>query len=253
MNIRFAFLILVAGTSALARPDLDAATAAFREGNAAYERGDFAAAAAAYERAGSLGAADARLEYNLGDALFRQNRLGEAILRYERARKLDPTDPDIEQNLAFARSRTIDKAAEPQTDPVTRALWRIHSVYSPRAGAWIALGLWAAGFLALALALFAAGAARLSLRIAGGAAFALLLLFSPSLAYKLHRHESVARVVVLRPAADLRSGPGDGYELLFQVHEGTAFTLVDRHGGWLSVKLPDGRGGFVRADAVGEV
>jgi uncharacterized protein YgiM (DUF1202 family) len=156
-------------------------------------------------------------------------------------------------NLAFARSRTLDKVPEVQADPITRALWSVHSAYSPRAGAWFALALWAAGFAALALALFAAGTARFALRAAGGAAFVLLLLSSPSIAYKLYRHETLARAVVLRPVAELRSGPGDGYELLFQAHEGTTFTIVDRHGAWLSVKLPDGRGGYIRNDAVGEV
>jgi tetratricopeptide (TPR) repeat protein len=249
-----ALLLMVAGAApALARPNLDAATAAFREGNAAYERGDFAAASAAYARAESLGAADARLDYNRGNALFRQNRLGEAILFYERARKLDATDPDVLHNLAFARSRTLDKVPEAPSDPITRALWSIHSAYSPRAGAWFALALWALGFAALAWALFASGPARLALRIAGGAVFALLLLSSPSIAYKLYRHETVARAVVLNPVAELRSGPGDGYELLFQAHEGTTFTIVDRHGSWLSVKLPDGRGGYVHKSAVGEV
>jgi N-acetylmuramoyl-L-alanine amidase len=69
----------------------------------------------------------------------------------------------------------------------------------------------------------------------------------------LFRHETTARAVVLAPSVDLRSGPGDGYELLFQAHEGTTFTLVDRHGEWFSVKLPDGRGGYVRKTAIGEV
>ncbi len=243
----------LAAPSPAARPDLDAATSAFREGNAAYERGDFAAAASAYGRASELGASDARLEYNLGNALFRQGRLGEAILRYERARKLAPTDPDVLHNLDFARARTVDKALEPPADPFTRFLWRAHSAYSPRAGTWFALALWAAGFLALGVAIFLSGAARLAARIVGAIAFALLLVFSPSLAYKLHRHENAARAVVLVPSIDLRSGPGEGYELLFQAHEGTAFSIVGRHGEWLSVKLPDGRGGYVRKDEVGEV
>jgi tetratricopeptide (TPR) repeat protein len=254
---RATLALLLAAAAAFARVDapvdLDAATAAFREGAAAYERGDFAAASKAYARAEAQGAADARLEYNHGNALFRQNRLGEAILHYERARKLAPTDADVAHNLAFARSRTVDKVPEPQADPLTRALWTAHSSYSPRAGAWLALGLWMVGFLALSLSLFVSGAARLGARVGGGACFALLLLFAPSLAYKLHRQEHSARAVVLQPVADLRSGPGEGYERLFEAHEGTPFTIVERHGEWLSVKLPDGRGGFIRKNAVGEV
>lgn len=256
-RLRFLSLLLLAILAAFAgraaARDLDAATAAFREGNAAYERGDFAAAAEAYRRAAGLGASDARLEYNLGNALFREGKLGEAILHYERARKLAPTDPDVLYNLDFARARTVDKALEPPADPVTRVLWRVHASYSPRAGTWAALLLWIAGFLALGLSFFLSGAPRLAARVVGAAAFVLLLAFSPSLVYKIHRHENAARVVVLESSAALRSGPGENYELLFEAHEGTTFLIVGRHGDWLSVKLPDGRGGYVRKRAVGEV
>jgi hypothetical protein len=87
----------------------------------------------------------------------------------------------------------------------------------------------------------------------GMISFALLLFFSPSLVYKVNRFETVSLAVVLEAEARLYSGPGEQYELLFRVHEGTTFTIEGRHDEWLSVKLPDGRGGFVRASKLGEV
>ncbi len=232
---------------------LDAATGAFREGNAAYERSDFAAAEGAYARAEAQGATDARLYYNRANALFRLNRLGPAILYYEKARKLSPTDADILHNLNFARARVADKVPEPPANLFTQALWSLHTAYSPRAGIWIAYGLFAGALLLFALGFFLSPLGRALSVIAAGLLLAALLLFSPSLLYKLRQQNTAVRAVVLQPVAELYSGPGESYELLFRAHEGTVFTIVSREGVWLAVKLPDGRGGYVRASQTGEV
>lgn len=238
---------------AWAKPGLSAATAAFRAGNAAYEQGRYEEAAAAYETARAAGAADARLYYNQGNALFRLNRLGGAILAYERARKLAPADPDIEFNLRFARSRIVDKPVEPASNAFTQAVWNLHAGYSLRAGIWAAFGLFALGFAALAWGLFAGAAGRVAAVALSVLAFCGLLAFSPSLWLRVRDQETARRAVVLEPVAELYSGPGEKYELLFRAHEGTVFDIVERRGEWLSVKLPDGKGGFIRARKTGEV
>jgi tetratricopeptide (TPR) repeat protein len=250
--MRQLILLLLLSTGA-AHADLDAATALFRVGNAAYERGDFASADEAYGRAEAAGAADARLYYNRANALFRQNNLGPAVLYFEKARKLAPTDADIEHNLNFARARVADKIPEPPANLLTELMWIAHASYSPRGGIWIAFALFAAGFLSLTIGLFLPALGRAVSVLAAVAAFTSLLLLSPSLIYKLRQHGTTVRAVVLQPVVDLHSGPGESYELLFRVHEGTTFTIVSRQGEWLAVKLPDGRGGYVRKDRVGEV
>jgi tetratricopeptide (TPR) repeat protein len=246
-------LALLSGVSRAADRDLDAATASFRAGNAAYERGDFAAAEEAYDLAEKAGAADARLFYNRANVLFRLNKLGLSILYYEKARKLAPTDADILHNLNFASARVADKIPEPPANILTRTLWEVHASYSPRGGIWIGFALFAGGFLLLAGSLFLPALGRAVALTAAAVAFGLLLLFSPSLIYKLGQHGTTVRAVVIQPVADLHSGPGESYELLFRAHEGTVFTIVSRQGDWIAVKLPDGRGGFVKASKVGEV
>jgi uncharacterized protein YgiM (DUF1202 family) len=60
--------------------------------------------------------------------------------------------------------------------------------------------------------------------------------------------EAFARVVV--DSADLRSGPGVSFRVIYTAHRGETFALDGRQGGgfWLRVILPDGR----RAYAMGE-
>lgn len=233
--------------------DAAAATEAFRAGNDAYVAGDFAAAEKAYARAIEAGAQDARLFYNRGNALVRMGRIGEAIRMYERARLLAPGDEDLRHNLEFARARTVDKLPEPPEDPVTRAFARVQAAYAPATGTWVAFALYATGFLLLSAALFVRGILRTGLRITAAAAFLALLVFAPALAWKIRTLESPNRAVVLERVTDVHSGPGEEYETLFRVHEGTAFDVRSRQDGWLEIRLPDGRGGFVRAESAGEI
>ena len=80
-----------------------------------------------------------------------------------------------------------------------------------------------------------------------------LLAFSPSLLYKIHQQENEVYGIVLQPAVDMLSGPGENYQVLAKVHEGTRFEIVEQRGEWLSVKLANGKGGFVRANQLGKV
>ena len=72
----------------------DAVTEAFKKGNDAYYRGEYAAAIAAYEQVAALGVINEDLYYNLGNAYYRAGRMGPAIYNYERALTLDSDQED---------------------------------------------------------------------------------------------------------------------------------------------------------------
>ncbi len=62
--------------------------------------------------------------------------------------------------------------------------------------------------------------------------------------------EAFARVVV--DSADLRTGPGVGYRVIYTAHRGETFALDGRPGTgfWLRVLLPDGRTAYALGDEV---
>jgi hypothetical protein len=62
--------------------------------------------------------------------------------------------------------------------------------------------------------------------------------------------EAFARVIV--ESADLRTGPGASYRVLYTAHRGETFAIDGRPGPgfWLRVLLPDGRAAFVLGDDV---
>ncbi len=247
-----ALLILVAAGCACAA-DLSPATEWFRQGNTAYEKGSFQEAAADYQKAEDLGVANAALYYNHGNALFRMNQLGPAILFYERAHKLAPLDEDINFNLRYAQSRVEDKVPEPESNLLTRVLWHLHAGYSLRAGLWTAFALFTLAF-AFLIAFLLSGSFLRWLSAAGAVvSFLCLIALSPSLAYKVHQQETEEYAIVMQPVIEMYSGPGESYQVLAKVHEGTKFEIVEQHGDWLSVKLANGKGGYVRANQLGKV
>jgi tetratricopeptide (TPR) repeat protein len=247
----FAALLLFAGLVSAA--DLASATDWFRKGNAAYEKGGFEEAAGDYQKAEDLGVADSRLYFNHGNALFRLNQLGPAILYYERARKLSPLDEDINFNLRYAQSRVVDKIPDPEPNLLTKVLWQLHAGYSLRAGLWAAFALFALVLAGISAAVFFSSFLRgLSIVMATCSLLALLA-FSPSLLYKIHQQETGQYGIVLQPTIEMFSGPGETYQVLAKIHEGTRFVIVEQRGEWLSVKLANGKGGFVRANQLGKV
>jgi hypothetical protein len=88
---------------------------------------------------------------------------------------------------------------------------------------------------------------RRLLSIAALALFALLLVAAVA---RADEPEAFARVVV--DAADLRTGPGVSYRVVYTAHRGETVALDGRPGGgfWLRVLLPDGRVAYALGDDV---
>ncbi len=88
-----------------------------RRANEAYERGDYAAAEAAYLEAIRANPDDHRLHFNLGNALARQGKFSEAITAYERFREMAPDHQsralaDYNIGNIYGMQEKWDRAAE---------------------------------------------------------------------------------------------------------------------------------------------
>ncbi|MEO6094120.1 MAG: tetratricopeptide repeat protein [Fibrobacteria bacterium] len=248
------FLSFTVQASASVSPEaLGRATKAFQQGNGAYEKNDYAKAADLYRLALDEGVADSKLYFNYANAMFRLNQPGMAILYYEKARKLDPNDQDIAYNLRFVNANIIDKNPALETNALTRALFFFHSAFSINEGLWIALGLFTIICLCAVLALYAGTAFRGALVTAMVLCGAAILVLAPSVIFKIKEQETLQYGIVLKPAVEMFSGPGESFQVLTQVHEGTKFEIVETRGEWVSVKLANGKGGFVRLADLGKV
>lgn len=249
----FPMALCAASPSGSGQEALQRAEKSYQLANAAYEKTDYPKAADLYRRAIDEGVADSRLYFNYANTLYRLNQLGMAVLYFEKARKLDPNDQDVAYNLRFLNAQLVDKNPVPETNALTRVLTFLHHAFSINEGLWTVLGLFTILFLAAMAALYAGTALRGVLYATMGMSVLALLAIAPSLAFKIREQETLQYGIVLKSAVEMYSGPGESFQLLTKVHEGTKFEIVETRGEWVSVKLMNGKGGFVRLADLGKV
>lgn len=238
--------ILLFGSPVAAQPD--SLNHQFERANAAYAQGQYDRAADAYQKILNTGHASAALYYNLGNAYVRLDRLGHAIRYYEKARMLRPNEPRVTHNLEQARRQA---GVYPGRLP-PRGLAGLVQNWSP-------LALFVAGWLllssGLAIAVFWTGPGREGVErpplVWGVVAGSLLLV---AVAMGTSYLQSVRqRAVVVADQASLRATPTPDAHPDTTLPEGTMVNVQDHRSQWTEVRLGDGTGGWVPAEALGEV
>ena len=226
---------------------------AWKRGNDAYFRGDFAAAIAAYEQLDHQSVVSHDLYYNLGVAHFRQGSLGRAIWSFERALNVDPDDEDARFNLAQARKlaerRVLDKIESAERE----ALWiRVVTFVTASNQTWAFIGLYVGCFVLLFLRRRAADDSRAAIT-AGAAILGTGALLAGIL---LLGHMYLDRIpfgVVLPDMVAVKEGADTTYRTSFEVHAGLRIRLLDRDQDWVRVRLANGLEGWLRAEDVGRL
>jgi len=205
----------------------------FRLGNTAYEANDFEGAVIHYRQLMTAGLVGRELDYNLGNAYLKLGRVGPAILHYRRALRADPRDPDARANLDYARRRTQDARPLDLPDPLPW-LTAIRPGAERAAGLYLlAFNLAALGFALVRIVRDPPALVRPLFGLSMAAAILLLLVFF----WELRTETGQKEGVVLSPAADVKTGPGDSYTVAFQVHEGTEVALGRSTNGWTEVSV----------------
>ncbi len=213
------------------------ARSAFDRGWAAFERQDFDAAVEAFQTALDAGLDHAVVHYDLGNAHFKRGDLGRAIASYERALRRDPRLAEARANLQRARAQIRDvELSSHLPPPVLRPLHAVYAALSENEWWVVALVLW------WSLA-FVAGLrpwwppAREWWRRGAPVAAAGLAVAIGCAAMHHHREVSTTTAVVVAEEAEVRSGPGSDYNLVFRVHEGLSARVRERRDGWVRIDL----------------
>ena len=243
-------LLLVVPTRA-ARADL--LDEAWKRGNDAYFRGDFAGAIAAYEQLDRQNVASRDLYYNLGVTHFRQGNLGRAIWSFERVLEVDADDEDARFNLAQARKlaerRVLDKIESAERE----SLWiRVVTVFTASTETWLFVGLYLGCFVLLFLRRRAANDSRAALT-AGAAILGTGALLAGILLLGRMNLDRIPFGIVLPDMVAVKEGADAGYRTSFEVHAGLRVRLLDRDQDWVRVRLANGLEGWLRAEDVGRL
>jgi tetratricopeptide (TPR) repeat protein len=224
---------------------------AWKRGNDAFLRGDYAGAAAAYEQLDRQHVVSADLYYNLGVTYFRLGRLGPAIWAFERALVAAPDDEDARFNLNQARKLADQHARDKVEGAEREPLWtRVVSYFSPSAEVWLFCGLYLGCFALLFLRRRTAEDARLAISTAaavlGGAA-----LLAGALLLGRMELDRIPYAVVLPEIVAVKEGADATFRTSFQVHAGLRLRVLAREQDWVRVRLANGLEGFVRSEDLG--
>ena len=236
----------------------DVVDEAWKRGNDAYLRGDYAGAVAAYEQLDRQGVQSAELTYNLGNAYYRRGQLGPAIWAWERAVALDPDADDARYNLERARTvaarRVQDKLEGADRDP----LWiRLVTELSVSSQTWLFATLYVGFFLALGLRLRARRAVRAGEHDATplwGALAAILGVTAALAGALLVGRVALDRTpfaIVLPDQLAIKEGADANYRTTFEVHAGLRVRVLERDQGWLRIRLANGLEGWTPERQVG--
>jgi hypothetical protein len=230
---------------------------AWKRGNDAYLRGDYPAAAAAYEQLDRQQVISSDLAYNLGNTYYRQGQLGRAIWAWERALALDPDADDARYNLEQARKvaarRVRDKIEGADRDPV----WmRAVTELTLSTETWLFLASYAAFFAALGFWFYRRRTDGADEGAAWGAMAAILGMTAALSGALLAGRVVLDRVpfaIVLGDEVQVKEGADPNYRTTFDVHAGLRVRLLDHDQDWVRIRLANGLEGWVRDREVGRL
>jgi len=230
----------------------------FEQGNAAYFRGDYDAAAESYRRLVDLGVVDPDVTYNLATAEARRGRYGAAVQFYERTLWLRPGDRDAHEGLDAARAalgrRMAERLGEGEVDtapPLSEALF---GGIGRTTLAVVTVITELAFFVVITLLLFVKReSVRLGLGIAAPLLAILGLVAGIGWALREGVFEEGEPAVLVVDGAELREGPDAHADVRHSGNEGQRAWILEEERSWARVRVPDVGEGWVANDDLGRV
>ncbi|NWF88574.1 MAG: tetratricopeptide repeat protein [Ignavibacteriaceae bacterium] len=223
----------------------------FNQAVAHYQKGEYEQTVNLFEQILSKGYKGKSLYYNLGNAYFRLGKIGLAILNYERAKKLSPSDEDVNHNLTFANSRLIDKI-----ETLPRFLifdWWENLLSSMSIDGWAYVTYF---FYILILVSVGCYYFARNLKIqrfgfySGFVSLVLLVFVIILLVVNLNREFNVKHGIIIDQEVVTKFSPDLNSKDAFVVHEGLKVKTEDSIGGWIKIKLIDGKVGWVKSSSL---
>ncbi|MDD3080163.1 MAG: tetratricopeptide repeat protein [Paludibacter sp.] len=233
---------------------LNAQTDVAKQANALYSKGDYQAAAKAYEEILKTNGVAAELYYNLGNAYYKQNETAKAILNYERALRLKPGYDDAKVNLEMAQLKVIDNVVSPPSFFIKR--WMELLVKDLTSNQWLVVSV-ITFVLSLTLVLIFVFAFSVSFRkISFYGAVVLFglcivtMLFSGIRKNQMIHHNDA---IIMSGVVIVKSSPDKSGTDLFQLHEGTKVKVKSTLGTWSEILLGNGNVGWVEDSTIEKI
>jgi hypothetical protein len=230
----------------------DNVTIDWQKGNSFYEAKQYDSAVYYFDLIAQTRPANAAVYYNLGNAYYRLNEVPLAILNYCRALKVNPEYREAEENLTLAESRISNKI--PYIPDVFFLTWWHWLTDGHRATLWAVVS-WVL-FLSIIAALLQRALSkdrskRLPAQLPLFVGLAWVVCLTLAICSSVNSASSTEAVVMQNDVPlmniDLKGKP------ISLVPAGTIVVIKGENSGWLEVRLPDGRVGWLQTTNVARV
>jgi tetratricopeptide (TPR) repeat protein len=222
----------------------------FKDANQLYKDNKYDQAAQAYEKILQTGFESGSLYYNLGNSYFKAGSFGRALLNYERARFFIPSDSDLNSNYNFVRSLLSVPPGANSGKLLFKWLDRLYEGMSINGLTFMLSFLWFSILGMLTAILFIPGIKRYA-----GIALALfgitLVVSSVSLGRKVSFYDRGA--VVIAGDTEAKFEPSVAATTYFKLIEGSSVIVLDRSAGWVKIRRPDAKIGWVPAASIEDI
>ena len=210
----------------------------------------FADSARRFEQLVADGVVNGQLQYNLGNAYLQLGELGQAILHYRTAQQIIPRDPKLRHNLKYARSLTESRIAVSGERALRTALLGWHRSTSIRTRFAVFVTAYTLCWILLSLNLLVSRPWWRWPAVASGVVW---IAMGVSVASDTFGAGENREGVVLVDDVVVRKGNSEGFDPRFEqpLHQGVEFRVIEQRPGWLSIELPDGKTGWIRAADAG--
>ncbi|MFH0926213.1 MAG: SH3 domain-containing protein [bacterium] len=220
----------------------------FLEANKAFELGNYEKAREDYTKIVGQGITNGKLFYNLGNTCVRLGKIGDALLYYRKAEQWIPRDGDLKFNINYVLGLTKDKIESRGSERFINLLFFWYNKFSLTELLYIFLGInlifWSSGIaLHFKKNEFIKSLWLLSL--------AVNVIMGSTLITKAYLNSHDHQGVVIENEIIVRSGYGVNNSVLFKLHEGAEFKVLDKTEGWFKIVLSDGKIGWIEGRFVG--
>lgn len=216
-------------------------TLVFSQGNHLYQQGRYAQAVTTYQTLLKSGYESGNLYFNLGNAYYKLGQKGRAILYYEKARRLIPEDADLQANLNFVWSKLpTDQTGWPQDfnswivhlQPLDRELAITSSLFFLLLA--LIIGLILVPKHSIPNIYWAVTLCLVTVAFAIGCTITLVTMN--------YQNRNIAVAVA---AGTVRYEPSQTATAFYHLPEGAQVEIIAKQSGWLKVKRPDHKQGWV--------
>jgi tetratricopeptide (TPR) repeat protein len=212
-----------------------------------YAKNQYQEAAEIYQKLVDRGHKNGYLFYNLGNAYLRLGNFGPSILNYIHAKQFLPRDEALDANLRVAILKTQDQLELPSANGLGSIFFWVNNFTLDEQLIfleiinlifWLVLGIWMIRKTA-------------SWNLTRNFVMVFLLIATISVGVKIVLESETTIGVILAKKIEVKSARGVNSVTLFQLHEGSVVSIIDRESDWYQIKLNDGKKGWAQKDFIG--